>query len=127
MMIVLAGVALFVAGCVGTVTQDKPGNLPAYRDRVENRFNRPANQVFEAAKRAFNSYGTITRESISPPGPNQLCFIEGTMNQYGVWIRIEGISASATKMIVQVRAPMGGTNLEMANELEKQTAVELGL
>ncbi len=123
----LAGATLVVAGCVGTVTQDKPGNLPAYRDRFESQFDRPANQVFEAAKRAFNSYGNITRESTSPPGPNQLCFIEGTLNQYRVWMRVEGVSASATKMVVQIRAPMGGTSREMANELQKRTAFELGL
>jgi hypothetical protein len=125
MLIVLAGVALCVAGCVSTVTQENPGYAGAYRDRVEKRFDRPAGQVFEAAKRALNSYGTITRESMSVANTNQLGFIEGSLNQYRVWMRVEGVSASATKLVVQMRASMGGTDLRMAQELQDRTAFEL--
>jgi len=123
--IILAGVALCLAGCVSTVTQDNPGKAPAYRDRIETQYQQPAQKVFDAAKRAFNSYGNILRESSSVSSALQLCFIEGTINQNKVYIRIEATSPSATKMIVQIRAPMGGTNLQMANELIKQTDVEL--
>jgi len=123
--IILAGLALCLAGCVSTVTQDNPSKPPAYRDRIEAQFQQPAQKLFDAAKRAFNSYGNILRESSSVSSALQLCFIEGTINQDKVYIRIEGTSPTTTKMIVQVRAPMGGTNLQMANELIKQTEVEL--
>jgi hypothetical protein len=126
LIIVLAGATLGLAGCVSKVTQDNPGKPPAYRDRLEAQYQQPAQKVFEAAKRAFNSYGTITRESSSISSANQLCYIEGTLNADRVWIRIEGVSPSATKMLVQIRAPFGGTNLQMANELIKQTEIELG-
>gem|GEM_PF-3105411 len=125
MIVVLAGAALCLAGCVSKVTQDNPGKPPAYRDRLEAQYQQPAQKVFAAAKRAFNSYGTITRESASISSASQLCFIEGTLNSDRVWIRIEGVSPSATKMIVQIRAPLGGTNLQMANELIKRTDFEL--
>jgi hypothetical protein len=125
MILVLAGAALCLVGCVSKVTQDNPGKPPGYRDRLEAQYQQPAQKVFEAAKRAFNSYGTITRESSSISSANQLCFIEGTVNADRVWIRIEGVSPSATKMIVQIRAPFGGTNLQMANELIKRTEFEL--
>jgi hypothetical protein len=123
--IILAGAALCLAGCVNTVTQDNPGKPPAYRDRIEAQYKQPAQKVFEAAKRAFTSFGNITRESASVSSAAQLCYIEGAINQDRVYIRIEGISPSSTKMIVQVRAPMGGTNLQMANEIQRQTEVEL--
>jgi hypothetical protein len=123
--VILAGVALCVAGCVGTVTQESPGSKPAYRDRVEHRFERPPAQVFEAAKRALNSYGTITRESMSVTSANPLGFVEGTLNQYRVYIRVEAVSAAATTMVVQIRAAMGGTDLQMAQELVNRTEFEL--
>jgi hypothetical protein len=125
MLAVLAGATLCLAGCVSPVTTDNPGKAPAYRDRIEAKYQQPAQKVFEAAKRAFNSYGTITRESSSVSSAVQLCFIEGTVNQDHVWIRVEGTSPTATKMIVQIRAPFGGTNLQMANELIQRTEFEL--
>jgi hypothetical protein len=124
-IIILAAVALGVAGCVSKVTQDNPGRAPAYRDRIEAQYKQPAEKVFEAAKRAFNSFGNITRES-SPASGAQLWFIEGLINANRVYIRIEGASSTATKMIIQIRAPGGGTNLQMANELHRQTEIELG-
>lgn len=126
LIIILAGATLCLAGCVNKITQDNPGKPPGYRDRLEAQYQQPAQKVFEAAKRAFNSYGTITRESSSISSANQLCYIEGTLNQDRVWIRIEGTAPSATKMIVQTRAPFGGANLQMANELIKRTDFELG-
>jgi len=124
--IILAVVALGVAGCVSKVTQDNPGRPPAYRDRIEAQYKQPAEKVFEAAKRAFNSFGNITRESASVSSAAQLCYIEGLINGSRVYIRIEGTSPTASKMIIQIRAPGGGTNLQMANELHRQTEVELG-
>ena len=122
--IILAGLALCFAGCVSKVTQDNPGKSPAYRDRIEAQYKQPAAKVFEAAKRAFNSFGNITRESSSVSSAAQLCFIEGNINNSRVYIRIEGTSPTTTKMIIQVRAG-GGTNLQLANELHRQTEVEL--
>ncbi|HEX5220889.1 MAG TPA: hypothetical protein VFZ59_15070 [Verrucomicrobiae bacterium] len=123
-IIVLAAVALSVAGCVSKVTQDNPGRAPAYRDRIEAQYKQPAEKVFEAAKRAFNSFGNITRESSPASGAAQLWFIEGLINGNRVYLRIEGTAATSTRMTVQVRAPGGGTNLVIANELHRQTEIE---
>lgn len=123
--IILAAVTLTLAGCVGKITQDNPGRAPAYRDRIEAQYKQPAEKVFEAAKRAFNSFGNITRESSSVSSAAQLCFIEGNINENRVYIRIEGTSPTTSKMIIQIRSAMGGTNLQMANELHRQTEIEL--
>src|SRR5262245_56000704 len=123
--IILAGLALCLAGCVSKVTQDNPGRPPAYRDRIEAQYKQPAEKVFEATKRAFNSFGNITRESSSLSSAAQVCFIEGNINENRVYVRIEGTSPTTSKMIIQIRAPMGGTNLQMANELHRQTEIEL--
>ena len=122
---VLASVALGVVGCVSNVTQPTPGSLPAYRDRVERRFDRPLNEVFEASKRALNSYGNITGESAFSTSTNQVRTLSGLVNQNKVWMRIEGVTPSVTSVTVQMRAAMGGTDLTMANELENRIAVEL--
>lgn len=122
---VLAGVALCVVGCVSTVTEPKPGSLPAYRDRVERRFDRPLNDVFAASKRALNTYGNITGESAFSTATNQVRTLSGLVNQNKVWMRIEGVTPSATLVTVQMRAALGGTDLTMAQELENRIALEL--
>jgi hypothetical protein len=122
---VLAGLALGVVGCVSNVTQPNPGTLPAYRDRIERRFDRPLNTVFEASKRALTSYGNITGESAFSTSTNQVRTLTGSVNQTKVWMRIEGVTPSATLVTVQTRAALGGTDLTMAQELENRIALEL--
>jgi hypothetical protein len=125
MFAVLTVAALGVAGCVSTVTETTPGKMPAYRDRVDHRFERPLNDVFEAAKRALNSYGNITREGSISTSSNEVRTIAGNINQYGVWMRLEGVAPSATLVIIQIRSPLGGTDLQRADELQKRIAFEL--
>lgn len=122
---VLAGVAICVVGCVSKVTEQHPGPMPAYRDRVENRYDRPLNDVFEAAKRALNSYGNITAEGAFATGTNQVRTLAGRVNQNGVWMRIESVTPVVTSVTVQMRSPLGGTDLTMAQDLQKGIAFEL--
>ena len=121
----LAGAAFCVVGCVSTVTEPNPGSKPAYCDRAESRFDHPLNDVFVAAKRALNSYGTITGESEFAAGPNQVRTLSGSVNQTKVWMRIEGVKPSVTTVVIQIRRPMGGTDLTMAQELEKGILLQL--
>lgn len=121
----VAVVALCVVGCVSTVTEPTPGSMPAYRDRVERRFDRALNEVFEASKRALTSYGNITGESSFSTSTNQVRTLSGSVNQAKVWVRIEGVAPSATLVTVQMRAKLGGTDLTMAQELENRIALEL--
>lgn len=122
---ILAVVALGVAGCVSNVAEPKPGDMPGYRDRVERRFDRPLKDVFEASKRALNTYGNITAESAFSTATNQVRTLSGAVNQSKVWMRIEGLTPTVTLVTVQMRAAMGGTDLPMANELENRIALEL--
>ena len=121
----LAGVALGVAGCVNNVAEPTPGSMSGYRDRVERRFDRPLNVVFEASKRALNTYGNVTAESAFSTATNPVRTLSGTVNRSKVWLRIEGVTPSATLVTVQMRAALGGSDLTMANELQNRIALEL--
>jgi hypothetical protein len=125
MFAVLAGAALCVAGCVSTVTEQTPGRMPAYRDRSERRYDYPLDKVYEAAKRAVTSYGNITKEGSWYTSTNEVRILEASINQRGVWMRLESMSPSATLVLTQVRAKMGGTDLDLAHEVEDRIAFEL--
>jgi hypothetical protein len=125
MFAVLAAVALGTAGCVSNVTQSKPGSPPAYRDRIEASYGQPAAKVFEAAKRAVNSYGNIVREGSLIVGTNEVFTLEGSINQSRIWMRIEPAKPPTTTVTIQVRGAVGGTDLELACELKERIAFEL--
>lgn len=125
LFVLLAGMALCLTGCVSTVTEQKSSGVPAFRDRVEGRYERPINQVFEAAKRALNSYGNVSAEGQLHTSTNQVRTIEGFVNQNSIYVRVEALEPRLTLVVVQVRTKWGGTDLQMAHELEKRVALEL--
>jgi len=118
-------VALFLVGCVNTVTQNQPGTLPTYRDRLETRQQKPLEPVFEASKRALNSFGNITAEGKVFVGTNQVRIVEGNINGRAVYMRVEEINPQLTSVLVQVRTKMGGTDLSVAKDVVRRIAVEL--
>lgn len=121
----LLGVTLGLVGCVATVTETNPGPKPAYKDRVENRYSKSVDQVFEAAKQAINSFGNVTRDGNVLTATNQVRTVEGFINGNAIYIRIEGIDSKDTIAVVQVRTKMGGTNLRLAADVVRQIGVYL--
>jgi hypothetical protein len=122
----LAGaVIVTLVGCVNTVTEQQRGGVPAFRDRVEGRYERPLNTVFDAAKRALTSYGNVASEGQLHTSSNQVRTLEGYVNQNSIYMRIEAVDPKITSVIVQVRTKWGSTDLQVAHELEKRVALEL--
>jgi len=123
--VLLVAMAVGVAGCVNTVTQNQPGRMPDYKDRLEARYQRSVPEVFEASKRALNSFGNITSEGQIFVGTNEVRIVEGAINGRNIYMRIEGVEPKVTSAIVQVRTKMGGTDLKTAKEVIQRIAVEL--
>jgi len=117
--------ACWVAGCVHTVTENQPGPKPAYRDRVEARYQKSVDQVFVASKRALTSFGNVTSEGTVFASTNQVRIAEGMVNQRRVYMRIEEINPQVTSVVIQVRTRSGGTDLRIATDLVQRIAVEL--
>jgi hypothetical protein len=51
--------------------------------------------------------------------------VEGKVNQRSVWVRVEPVDARITSVMVQVRTPGGGKDVDLTHELEKQIALQL--
>ncbi len=123
--LLLAGAAICLTGCVGTVTEQKAGGVPVFRDRIEGRYERPLAQVFDASKRALNAFGNISSEGSLHTSSNQVRTLEGFVNQNAIYMRVESVTPTVTSVIVQVRAKWGGTDIQTAHDLEKRVALEL--
>lgn len=123
--LILAGAALIGAGCVGTVTGRKTAGVPFVKDRVEGRYERPLDQVFTAAKEVIKLNGTLVNESILHNETNTVKTAEGKISQCNVWVRVESSEPKVTTVSVQTRTLNGGSDLDLAHEVEKQIALKL--
>lgn len=124
LLFALSGLVV-AAGCVGTVTGKKTAGFPFVKDTVEGRYERPLDQVFDAAKEVVKFNGTLVSESILHTETNTVKTVEGKVNQRNVWVRVESVDPKVTGVEVQTRTINGGSDLDLAHEIEKQIALKL--
>ena len=125
MLVVLLGGLVLVSGCVSTVNERHSFALSPGTDQFEGRYERPLDEVYECAVEVMKANGTIVRESVLNPGPNQAKTIEAKVNTRNVWVRAQAVDAKVTSVKVQVRTKGGGRDLVLTQELQKQIAIKL--
>ena len=116
---------VLAAGCVKTVNDRTTAGMPLVKDKVEGRYDRPAEDVFIVAKKVVEKLGTLVNESTIYTQSNVVKTVEGKVNQRNVWVRIEGIEAKLTMVRVQARTKGGGADLDLAHYIDKEIAVNL--
>jgi hypothetical protein len=123
--LLLIGASLLTAGCVSTVTGRNTPGIPLIKDRVEGRYERPLDMVYDAAKEVVKFNGTLVNESILHTETNTVKTVEGKVNQRSVWVRVEAMDPKITGVAVQTRTSGGVSDLDLAHEIEKQIALKL--
>jgi hypothetical protein len=92
---------------------------------VGGQYERTVDQVAQAAKQVITSNGVLVNESTLYNRTNAVKTVEGKVNQRSVWVRIEGVDPKVTAVTVQTRTSGGGTDIDLAHEIEKQIALKL--
>jgi len=121
-ILVLVGLSV---GCYQKVTGGYRPGMPLVKDRVEGRYERPLDEVFEAAKEVIKFNGILLNESVVHGQTNVVKTLEGRVGQRRVYIRVEQLEPNLTAIQVQARTAGGGRDIDLAHELEKQTALRL--
>ena len=114
-----------VTGCVSTVTEDKTAGVKLSSDQLENKYPVTLTQAFDAAKRALQGFGQVTRESTLLENTNQVRALEGKANGRDVWIRIEALEPKVTSVKVQARSTWSGSDIQTAHDVATRIALEL--
>jgi hypothetical protein len=122
---VILAAGLAATGCVSTVSGDKTAAVPFIKDQIRGRYERPLDQVFEAAKAVVTVNGTMIKEAILHTETNTVKTVEGKINQRSVWVRVEAVEPKFTEVVVQARTSGGGTDIDLAHDIEKQIALKL--
>ncbi len=129
LLLIMAAVAIVAIGCVRTVSGRRTAAVPLVKDRIEGRYERPAPQVFAAAKEVIRLNGTLSSEGTLHSGTNAggVLVLEGRVNKRKVWVSVEQIDPKVSAVIVQARTKGGGKDIELCAELEKQVALKLAV
>ncbi len=117
---ILSGVlALVSSGCVGTVDGHRKAGVPFVKDKIESFYERPVPQIIVAAKAVLSRVGQLQADNT----------IENTLHARvdtrNVWVRVEPGEKNVSHVIVQARTRSGGSDIELASEIDKQIALQL--
>jgi hypothetical protein len=117
--LVVGALAILISGCVSTLDgHSKVGN-PWARDTITSQYERPVDQIFAAAKAVLQFNGTLT-------GENTLSnVVEAKVDTRTVWVKVTQIDPKLTQVVVQARRRGGGTDIDLASEIDKQIALQL--
>jgi hypothetical protein len=121
----LLAVSALAVGCVSTVNGDKMFGTQMAKDTVEGRYERPLDDVFQAAKDVITFNGVLNNETTLHTETNLVKTVEGKVNQRTVWVRVEAVDPKVTSVQVQARTSRWGADIEEAHEIEKQIALKL--
>lgn len=116
---------ILAAGCVKTVNDSKTAAVPFVKDKIEGRYHRSVQEVFDAAVYVMKLNGTLQNTSVLYEGDVTARTVDGRVNKRRIWIRVEPVDATVTSVVVQARTSAGGTDMTLAYELEKQIALQL--
>lgn len=119
-------VLIGAAGCVSTVNERSTAGVPFLKDKVEAVYPRSLEQVFAAAKEVMMDRGALINEGVLYLNQtNSARAIEGKVEKRKIWIRVEAVEAALTKVIVQARTTGGGSDMQLAAQLDKEIALKL--
>jgi hypothetical protein len=106
-------------GCYKTQEGSYRPGVPFSRDTVEGRYERPAQQLLEAARDTLVYNGALTGENMA------LGVLTGRVNDRLVHIRVDEVEPRVSRILVQARKGNGAGDLRLAAELDKQIALRL--
>lgn len=111
--------ACIVSGCVTTVDGRQQVGMPFVKDKIEARYERSPMEIWKAAKDVLNFNGKVYSEDVLKST------LEASVNTRTVWVKVEPVDEKQTRVTVQARTKGGGSDVELASEIDKQIAVRL--
>lgn len=110
-----------LSGCVETVDGRSQAGVPFIKDKVVGEYERSVPQVVQAAAAVIKRNGELTSNNTVNNS------LEGKVNKVSVFVKVDELDANkpVTEVQVEARTRAGGTDLDLAHEIEKQIALEL--
>lgn len=111
--------SLIFAACYTTPEGRHHTGVPFKKDSIEGRYERPLAQVQVAARKVLEDLGTLRGDDVVTK------VLEARVDTRSIWVKLEETEANVTRVFVQVRTKNGGTDIDLAHEVEKRIALQL--
>lgn len=112
------GLATFT-GCYRTQEGRLSGGVPFSKDTIVSRYERPSDQLYRAARETLAYNGTVVSEnSVSK-------LLTAKIDTRTVWVKIDQAEPTISRITVQARTAKGRADIDLASEVDKQTALRL--
>jgi len=122
----VVGLAVITVGCVKTVSDTHTATMSFGKDNVEQRFQRPLDQVYQAAVAVVNRNGAVITEYIPHDTTNTVRSFRGEADQCIIWVRVEAVDPQITSVVVQTRTKTWhNKDLDLASQILTEIALQL--
>jgi hypothetical protein len=118
-VLVLAVGASLATGCYKSQEGGYKAGVPFAKDSIEGRYERPVEQVYEAAKATLAFNGALSGENTLGK------VLTGNVNGRKVWVKVDEVEPRVSRVIVQARRSGGRGDIDLAAELNTQIALRL--
>lgn len=115
----LALVLVATPGCYTTMDNRSKMGVPFKKDKIAGQYERTIDQVQAAARKVLQYNGTLISDDIVSR------VLTGKIDTRTVWVRLLELEPTLTSVTVQARTKSGGTDIDLAAEIEKQIALNL--
>lgn len=113
------GLVLLATACYTSPEGRHHAGVPFKKDTIEGRYERPVAQVQVAARKVLEDLGTLRGDDVVTK------VLEARVDTRSIWVKLEETEANVTRVIVQVRTKNGGSDIDLAHEVEKRIALQL--
>ena len=107
------------SGCYSTADGNKRTGMPFLKDTVVGRYERPLDQIYEAAIEVMRYNGTVVSENRINHS------LTARVDNKTVWVRVQEESPTITQLEVQARTKWGRPDVDLASEMKTQIALQL--
>jgi hypothetical protein len=116
---VLTVLIAFSVGCYSTPEGRMRPGIPFAKDSIENRYQRPPDQAFAAAKEVLKLNGTLYGENTISKT------LEAQIDTRRVWVAVDEVEPGVTRVRVQARKKGGSADIDLCSEIATQIALKL--
>jgi len=119
------GMVIIATGCISTVSGTHSPAITWSKDKVEGRYQRSVDQVYQASVAVIQANGVLITEYIPHDTTNTVRSLQGKVNEKNVWVSVAAVDPTITQVTVQTRSTMGVSDIDLSHELEKEIALQL--
>jgi hypothetical protein len=111
--------ATLATGCYKSQEGGYKAGVPFSKDSIEGRYERPVEQVWEAAKATLVFNGALTGDNATSK------VLTGNVNGRQLWVKVDEVEPRITRVLVQARRKGGRGDVDLAAEINTQIALRL--